>query len=183
MEIVMGTKKGKEYKEVASKILGCTLASYYNWDKQERPIIKLLEKYFSKQDLEEFLVYGKVRRLENASIDPTFLDHVFYSVKQKFKELFGGNSFGPNKIYTKGAKEILIDVLKKISPNDTSFTIENAKDRLLDRISEEELKWLALKNPAKRNLLSHYIKEDFSNAEILAMVQRNGEIIEFLKKI
>ncbi len=101
----------------------------------------------------------------------------------KLKELFGGIPFGPNKTYTKGAKEILIDVLKKISPKDTFFTIDNAKEILLDRISGEELKWLAIKNPAKRDLLSNYIKENFSNAEILAMVQRNNEIIEFLKKI
>ncbi|WP_353662625.1 hypothetical protein [Hydrogenimonas sp. SS33] len=179
----MAVKKGKEYKEVASKILGCTLASYYNWDKQNRPIIALLEKYFSKEDLEEFLLYGKVRKLEDSTIDPTIIDHAYYSLKPKLKEVFGGPILGPNKIYTKGAKEILIDVLKKISPKDTFFTIENAKDRLLDRISEEELKWLAIKNSAKRDLLSHYIKENFSNAEILAMVQRSDETVEFLKKI
>jgi len=179
----MAAKKGKEYKEVASKILGCTLASYYNWDKQERPIIALLEKYFSKEDLEEFLLYGKVQKLEENTIDPTIIDHAFYSVKQKLKDIFGGIPLGPNKIYTKGAKEILIDVLGKVSSKNTSFTIENAKERLLDLIREEELKWLAIKNPAKRDLLSHYIKENFSNAETLAMVQKNNEIVEFLKSI
>jgi hypothetical protein len=28
-------KIGKEYKQVASEVLGCTLASYYNWDNQK----------------------------------------------------------------------------------------------------------------------------------------------------
>jgi len=60
----MSDEKGKEYKVVASKILGCTLASYYNWDKQGRPIISLLEKYFTKEDLEEFLESGVIERLE-----------------------------------------------------------------------------------------------------------------------
>lgn len=54
-------KIGKEYKVVASLLLGCTLASYYNWNKQERPIINLLEKYFSKEDLAEFFKNGQNR--------------------------------------------------------------------------------------------------------------------------
>ncbi len=57
-------KIGKDYKIVASKILDCTLASYYNWDNQNRPIIKLLEKYFSKKDLEEFIEFGNITRLD-----------------------------------------------------------------------------------------------------------------------
>jgi len=53
-------KFGKAYKQVASKVLGCSLASYYAWDKQKRPIIALLEKYFTKEDLEEFLETGEI---------------------------------------------------------------------------------------------------------------------------
>ena len=175
-------------KDAICKLLGISTASYYRW-KEERPIISFLEKYLTEDEIFEFLETGKISKCENqlaASDNETeryLIDLAFYLVKPKFKEYFGGTPFGPNKAYTKGAKEILIDVLKKISPKDASFTIENAKERLLDRISGEELKWLAIKNPAKRDLLSHYIKENFSNAEILAMVQRNNEIVEFLKSI
>ena len=169
------------------KLFGFSRQSWNNWKKEERPIVKLIESIFTNKDIEEFLETGRIRRFEEdkykSFADPVLLDHAYYSLKPKLKELFGGTMLGPNKLYTKGAKDILIDVLKKISPKDTSFTIENAKERLLDRISEEELKWLALKNPAKRELLSHYIKENFSNAEILAMVQRRDDMVEFLRKI
>jgi len=37
----------------------------YRWKKQNRPIINLLEKYFTKQDLEEFLQTGQVKKMEN----------------------------------------------------------------------------------------------------------------------
>lgn len=40
------------------------MSSYYNWDKQNRPIILLLEKYFSKNELEEFIQTGKIEKLE-----------------------------------------------------------------------------------------------------------------------
>lgn len=174
-------------EDIYMELFGFSRPTYYKWKREKVKVIQLLEKYFTSEDLEEFLETGSIRRFEadkyKSFADPILLDHAYYSLKLKLKELFGGTMLGPNKLYTKGAKDILIDVLKKISPKDTSFTIENAKERLLDRISEEELKWLALKNPAKRELLSHYIKENFSNAEILAMVQKKDDVVEFLKKI
>jgi hypothetical protein len=178
-------------KELLVKLLEVSPKTVYNYEKENRKIIQLLKLYFSDNDIVEFLETGKISKCEKliniqteaTNLEKYLIDFAYYQAKPKLKEIFGGNPFGPTKLYTKGAKEILIDVLKKISPNDISFTLENVKDRLLDRINEEELKWLAFKNPAKKELLSSQIKEYFSNAEILAMVKRNGEIIEFLKKI
>jgi len=178
-------------KELLVKLLEVSPKTVYNYEKENRQIIRLLKKYFTDKDIIEFLETGKISKCEDIAfvqeeaklLEKHLIDHAYYSLKPKLKEILGGTSFGPNKMYTKGATGILIDVLKKISPKDSSFDIDNAKDRLLDRISEEELKWLAFKNPAKRDLLSHYIKEDFSNAEILAMVQNSNEVVEYLKKI
>ena len=178
-------------RDLLVKLLGVSPKTVYNYEKENRAIIKLLKQYFNNEDIIEFLESGKISKCENLlnleeeskRLQEHLIDHAFYSSKQKLKDFFGGNPFGPNKAYTKGAKEILIDVLKKISPKDTSFKIDNAKEKLIDRISEEELKWLSIKNPAKRDLLSHYLKENFSNAEILAMVQKSDEIVEFLDKV
>ena len=52
------------FKKVACEILGITQRSYSNYSEQNRPIIKLLEKYFSKEDLEEFLGNKRINRLE-----------------------------------------------------------------------------------------------------------------------
>ncbi len=177
-------------REALSQLLEISEKSYYVWKKKSHTkLIKLLEYCFTEDEIFEFLETGKISRCEKHDttsyneLETYLTDHAYYSLKPKLKDLFGGTMLGPNKLYTKGAKDILIDVLKKISSKDTSFTIKNAKERLLDRISEEELKWLALKNPAKRDLLSHYIKENFSNAEILAMVRKSDEVIENLKRV
>lgn len=50
--------------EATSTILGCSVSGYYKWKKEKRPIIKLLEKYFNKEELEEFLESGKIEKLE-----------------------------------------------------------------------------------------------------------------------
>ncbi len=46
------------------KILDVSKNTYWNWKNQNRPIISLLDKYFSKEDLQEFLQTGKIERLE-----------------------------------------------------------------------------------------------------------------------
>jgi len=73
-------KFGKDYKEIAAMVLGCNLSSFYNWDNQGRPIVKLLQTYFpNKKDLEEFLETGKILRLELCAEDE---EERFYSHTQ-----------------------------------------------------------------------------------------------------
>lgn len=52
--------------------------SWNNWKKEKRPIITLLEKYFTKEDLEEFLETGKISNFE---------------ILEEFKALLQGSKF------------------------------------------------------------------------------------------
>ncbi|MEV9643005.1 hypothetical protein [Aliarcobacter butzleri] len=85
-------KIGKEYKQVASQLLGCTLASYYNWDNQKRPIINLLEKYFTKEDLHEFLETNQISKLET-------LNHYELSLNIEFNTFYREKLDNDNKPY------------------------------------------------------------------------------------
>lgn len=46
------------------RILGVSKNSYFNYRKQDRPIMELLEKYFSKSELEEFLTTREIKKQE-----------------------------------------------------------------------------------------------------------------------
>lgn len=48
--------------EIISKILGCSIPSYYNWKRDKRPVISLLETFFTKSDLIEWINYKTVSR-------------------------------------------------------------------------------------------------------------------------
>ena len=48
-----------------SLILGNTQKTVSNWKKEKRPIMELLYKYFTKEELEEFLETGKIEKFEN----------------------------------------------------------------------------------------------------------------------
>ena len=54
-------------KQIIESLFGFTEATFYRWKKQNRLIITLLEKYFTKEDLEEFLESGKCEKMEVCS--------------------------------------------------------------------------------------------------------------------
>ncbi len=55
-------------KHSISKLLGISVASYYRW-KEDRPIISFLEKYFTAEELEEFIDTGEISKLEKNEYD------------------------------------------------------------------------------------------------------------------
>lgn len=50
--------------EVISTILGCSVSGYYRWKKEKRPVINLLYKYFTKEELQEFVETGEIKKQE-----------------------------------------------------------------------------------------------------------------------
>ena len=155
------------------KMLGVSKNSYWNYKKQQRPIILFLEKYFTDKDLEEFLTTGKVSRLESQKIDDDFKglildDHMLHNVKFKLMTLSGG---------TFKMLEILQDALKDIDPNDDEFTLENAKQRLIDRVYAVE-KNSIFKTKSKKEGVAQWIKDYLSKAEVYAMVKYPQTIIK-----
>lgn len=52
------------HKEVMAKLFDFNATTYYAWKKQDRPIINLIDIYFTKEDLEEFLKYGQITKFE-----------------------------------------------------------------------------------------------------------------------
>lgn len=50
--------------EIFTKLFDFNPSTYYRWKEEKRPIITLIEKYFSLQDLNEFIETGKISRFE-----------------------------------------------------------------------------------------------------------------------
>ena len=69
VEAIEGHNMKKE--ELFSKILGCGVTTYYNWKREDnRPILKLIEEYFTDEDIKEFLANEKISKWE-------FLKHTY----------------------------------------------------------------------------------------------------------
>ncbi|MDN5086889.1 hypothetical protein O8C74_07385 [Aliarcobacter butzleri] len=52
------------FKETMAKLFSTAEGTYYKWKKENRPIINLLAKYFTKEELEEFLTTGEISKQE-----------------------------------------------------------------------------------------------------------------------
>ncbi len=80
-------------KEAIKKILDISDKTYYNWKNQNRPIVKLLEKYFEDEDLSEFIEKGTVDKFEK-------LNFLYENIVCKNEKLYL-DSFTSNFNYNK----------------------------------------------------------------------------------
>lgn len=170
-------------RKIITKLLGWKSENtYYDWKKQNRPIINLLEEYFNKEELQEYIDTGRITRLEEKTIVNTkidvyeniMMDNAIYSAKNKYIRLFDDGFFN----LARPAKGILYDVIESIEKNDESYTLENSKQRLIDQIKALKLKWydLKAKNPQKQELLYRVIEECFSKVEVYVMIKHREDI-------
>ncbi len=68
-------------EEIVSAILGCSVPTYYKWQKEERPIIQLLNGYFSNADLIEFLDTNQISSL-------TTTNHMLFIAADQYLNFF-----------------------------------------------------------------------------------------------
>ena len=167
-------------KESIKKILDIKERTLYNWRKEGKPIVLLLEKYFTQSDLDEFLASGVIRRLEAEKFknfeDPILIDHAIYSAKQKLWLRFDSKFTDAAADKVTGIKGLLIEVLEKIDSND-DYTIENSKDRLIDQIKILEAGWF---KQTKQELLSSLVERYFSKVEVYVMIKHPDEVFDYM---
>lgn len=107
--------------EVVSNILGCSVSGYYKWKKQGRYIIDLLDKYFSKSDLEEYLETGKVSKFELLN---DFND-ILYGSKLDYLEFISNNLV--HSIQYDTFTDFYYKLLVYISDLQKSYSVDIAK--------------------------------------------------------
>ena len=78
----------KRIEQLMSELFGFSTQSYFNWKrdaKTKRKIIDLLDIYFSKEMLEEFLNTGKISKLELIKLSET--GEFKFTAKERLQEL------------------------------------------------------------------------------------------------
>lgn len=177
-------------KNVITKLLGISEVSYYRW-KKERMIIDLLEKYFTENELKEFIENNKITKLElikdlsteeikdilnnKEKIDfmPFLEDYIIINLKRFHKldrkKIF--NFFFPTS-------EFITRNLKKIESiiNLDDLDIYNARDKFKTFIKHAELKIL-IDTEMKRNNILKEIDQDFSDIELYVILKHRNKFI------
>jgi len=168
-----------------SKILDVTRQSYHRWKKEGRPIIQLLEKYFTKEDLQEFLDSGSITRLEKLDQSEIFVKSFLKDFCQKF-----GNSvdfeLGMELLKEAGdnRKARNNGLLDYINYTDLTFLLKNRKDNFQDYIPslvifsqyEQHLYFLYLHIQELKIEFERYLKSENEEFEEFRKAVKNDEV-------
>ena len=79
----------KAERDIYMELFNISINTYYLWKKQGRPIISLLEKYFTKEDLGEFLKTGKIKKLDKIVFSQKLLANYYQNYFNYIKNNFG----------------------------------------------------------------------------------------------
>lgn len=155
----------KGFKKIACAILGITQRSYSNYVSQNRPIMKLLEKYFSKEDLEEFIEIKKIQKLDELlefkKITNTkeYQDFLEYKNFQEFKKQKNENSgFVKGKI-SKSSRRGNTTIITDIPQQDFTCITEE-----LGKISS-----------GRKNSFLKYLKIELANKNINGTIEYHAD--------
>jgi len=150
--------------------------TYYSWKKEKRPIIKLIEKYFTEDDLKEFIQTGLITKYEhkhNYGISLAIINNYISFIKNIIEytksEIEDGEDFKDTVLFT------YFDLLKFIN----SFNY----DELFSIIDDTQCRKIALKdlvnryfkeNPGKYSPFSFHYLTDFNllTASYILEIQR-----------
>lgn len=165
-------------KEIIEKFYETTEATYYRHKKQNRPVIEFIEKYFTEDDLEEFLTTGKMTKLEekeDSYLTFMLIDYVKYNLKDKLNKLLlkpGVFNWLENII----PKNIFLNILKEMS-DDPMIEIEKyrSKEYLIKKI--ESYKVSPINSSNKKQLIG-IIKNNLSNIECFVLIKYAEEFLD-----
>ncbi|BAK72832.1 hypothetical protein [Arcobacter sp. L] len=121
------------FKETMAALFSTAEGTYYKWKKEERPIIKLLDKYFSKEELEEFLSTEKINKLENLN-SYSFSSSVGFIIKLKL--LLNKNDFDGTSRFV---SFIAYYIKLKIGQGEDSFYFKNSNLKIYEKNEELRL--------------------------------------------
>lgn len=188
--------------ELMSELFGFSSPTYFRWKREKRPIIDLIEKYFLKEDLEEFIKSGQVSKYErtelsNIKIEQTnielkethaeveqiknrfndfeelLLDNVVYQLRNKFKSITQSDPL--TWFVNVGAKKILEKVLNQLKDEDSIQSVNKAKKFLIFQIESTDVSFVITGN--KKQLLQ-LIELEFSNLECYVLINNYEKIMK-----
>ncbi len=127
------------FKKIA-ELIGNNDKTIYRWKKEGRPIINLLEKYFTKENLEEFLSTGKIDKFEYTDSYLQNLEMKCFNIHGRFEEIRIKTRYPSHGDYnvisissTPNAYMLyVVPFLKKYEEEIKLFNSNNFKDNFFD---------------------------------------------------
>jgi len=131
------TKSSKN--KIYSDIFNFNTSTYYRWKEEKRPIVALIDKYFTKEDLEEFLATGKVSKYEDVE-NNVFSNHIRTTEILKLLSILDAETLKNTLIEALLKNNINSGTVKYLKQKRTKFEIIKIIRNLLDDLHSEKFK-------------------------------------------
>ena len=173
-------------EEIYIKLFQFSRPTYYKWKRENVPVIALLEKYFSKEELQEFLQTGSIQKQENMQK---------LNILQK-KEEIDKNLFNFKlMMLSNSGKQLMIDQLNYCIQNNENFNIIFASEYYQNQFQQfwkQTLSLFGIKDSdnskpdyAKKDREKYifYIKNILNKDDIKYIDNHKEEIVEKLESV
>lgn len=164
------------------KVMKISRSAYFKYKREKRPIIALLEKYFDKEDLEEFLLTNKITKMERlkettsskvsdvkiAELSLALLeDHAHFSLVEKINYFYSTNDVAD--IFKTVPRKILIKIINEIR-EEAEFDQNNSKDLLLSGLMGYVTSIKKLEHTNHPKIIYDFISKKLSRIEVFLLI-------------
>ena len=155
-----------------SKLFGYSTQTYFNWKKEmdKRPILLLIEKYFSKEELETFLRTNKIEKLE--LIKNYSLEELGDKLNNQYNEdyMIKNLKFKFLMFNREASLLILRNILKDLGKNDLE------KNDLIGLIRNYQSNLIKNLKKIKKNTI-FFIDKLLTDEEVKLLIKYKNEIL------
>lgn len=198
-------------RDIFMQLFNISVNTYYLWKKQERPIVKLLEKYFLKEELSEFIETGKIIKFENLNSYTVsscisflikleqldikefygftyFSRYIIYYIKKGFEPDKDGNEYwiGENELksFQNDFIKFLLELFDNSKNNDLLLDDLRYLTSFINDFTESDLIFLNMNVNDNFNLLLDFEKsnKEFYSKQKHTFVQFENSLINSLKE-
>lgn len=160
------------FKEMMASLFSTSQGTYYKWKKENRPIISLVDKYFTKEDLEEFLETGEISKMKYLNYYQDILNVQFITFYRENFDI-GENAEKFNKFFW----EFISQYGKELSSK--KYTNFQDNKILLNELLLDYYTFLVKENRRTNKYPEEYLKSKVSHF-ITIMQEPSIELINFI---
>lgn len=137
-----------KFKDIIEELFGFSAPTWYRWKKEDRKIVKLIERYLPDKDLEEFIEKGSISTLDSFNQNKNIQDiDILNKVSSLVKKQLERKISGLDSIGSKTAVNIIEDYFQQsnvtIDIKDFNYfykNISNIQNYYAQDIAEIEIK-------------------------------------------
>lgn len=103
-----------KFKDIIEELFGFSAPTWYRWKKEDRKIVKLIERYLPDKDLEEFIEKGSISTLDSFNQNKNIQDiNILNKVSSLVKKQLERKISGLDSIGSKTAVNIIEDYFQQ----------------------------------------------------------------------